>query len=361
MQVRHMNKSYQIFIFALTILFATACAEEDNTQDTCAQAQAHVQACFPNQQARLPDGCTEASAQQVLDQSCDDLANEAQAQEGKADGFCNPWFWWTCLGGSTDTKETTYNFTFRVNVCETETCVIDLFGENNQGADCGLITLENENGEIVAKDYINDHLVSGGVQGTESFKDLDLPEGEYVAKLWRRDGEQAVTVKGEPAQLGVTLLPEGEAKLESKVFRILKTEAEDIRACSDITGSLDSTCNMAPMEDEDIEWGWIVELKGTNGEGTYHDYKRGFAVFNQPNHLFSFRNVRAGEYAIIYHEVDIPSWRRKNNRKFEDYQELVERYGTGNGLSQTLTITDEDIRNKTVFLENVDLDHQDCR
>jgi len=249
---------------------------------------------------------------------------------------------------------------FQIAKCQSELCVEDLFGERTDGGECGKITLENEAGEVVATDYINDYLFSGGVQGTGAgFRDMELPAGEYVAKLWRRDGTQAVTVKSEPAEFGVTLGEDGSVDQDGRYFKILDTEADLIRACSDVYGSLTSTCDMEPMEDEEVEWGWLVRIDGQNGEGTYLDMRRARSFRGNP-HSYVFRRVRPGDYTLTFIEMDVPSWRRELNMDFEDYEYLAERYATGRELVQEIQITDEDIVSEDVTFSSVDLDHQEC-
>ncbi len=339
---------------------ASEVATQDESAQACQQAQEHLQACFPERAAQSPEGCTAESAEQIMAMNCDQLQAEASA-DSKADGACNPWYWWLCSGSGGSEPEG-YTFALNISVCETPLCTVNLFGEDRSGAECGKITLENERGEVVATDYINDYLASGGVQGTgDGFRDLDLPAGNYVAKLWKRDGTQAVTTKDELAQIDVTLDANGEVTRSASSFEILRTEADLVRACSDVRGSLTSTCSGEQMNDEDTEWGWIIRLDGTNSEGTYMGLKRSRLYYMQDAHSFQFLRVREGDYVISYIEVDVPSWSRELNLTYEEYEELVERYATGNEVVERLEITAQDIEQEDVELVTKALDHQECR
>lgn len=345
-----------------------ACGPQEQSPsgaDACEQAREHIQACFPDQEAQVPESCTEESAAQIMTQDCDALTSAA-VDQGKADGFCNPWFWWMCTSGGSEPEEPEgYTFNLQISVCQSSVCVETLFGENRRGAECGKITLEDASGEVVATDYINDYLHSGGVQGTgDGFKNLDLPAGEYTAKLWRRDGTQAVTVDEEPAEIQVTLREDGEVDHSPFHFEILQTEADAVRACSDVFGSLSSTCEQEPMDEEDVEWGWIVRIDGTNDEGTYLDQRRAFKFHGDNAHNFVFRNVRPGTYTVTYIEVDVPGFIRSTTRdaKFEDYEEIVEDYATGNEITETIRITEENVAaSEELFVSHIDLDHMACR
>lgn len=354
-------------VLALFGVLLGACGpQEEPSQgaDSCEEARTHLQGCFPDQEAQTPTTCTEESAKAVLSQSCDELQGAA-VDQGKADGFCNPWFWWMCVPGSSEPEEEEgYSFNLLISVCQSSVCVETLFGENRNGAECGKITLHDSNDQVVATDYINDHLHSGGIQGTGTgFKNLDLPAGEYTAKLWRRDGEQAITTQEEPAEITVTLHDDGDVSKAPFHFEILQTEADAVRACSDVIGSLSSTCEGEPMDSEETEWGWFVKIEGQNSEGTYEDIRRAFLFHNQPAHSFSFRNVRAGTYTLTYFEMDVPGFiqRTTNNAKFEDYQEMLDDYATGAQISETIEITEDDIASEDLFVSHIDLIHNECR
>ncbi len=361
-----MNSKYVIFF--LVAVASAACGEVEPSA-TCEDARDHIQACFPGQEARVPDSCDAELAADVVAQDCDELEASAGAA-AKGDGFCNPFFWWLCTGDSGSTSDPepargAYTFHLGVNVCETELCVEDLFGEIRWGAECGKVTLHDESGDVVATDYINDALTWGGVQGTGTgFTDLDLPEGNYTARLWRRDGEPATNVDGGPAELRVSLMGGGAVDLDTDDFRILKSEAEAVRACADVGGSLASSCDGEPQSEEDAEWSWIMRLEGTNQEGTYENLKRSRFVFNAQSHRYMFPKVRAGEYKLTFIEVDVwSSWARDDfrNAEYDDYLELVDRFATGVEFTETVTITEDDIaRGEFVNLFHVDLESQVC-
>jgi len=249
-------------------------------------------------------------------------------------------------------------------VCQSPICTEILFGTVDTGAECGKITLEDASGEVVATDYINEYLGGGGIQDTgDGFQNLDLPAGEYTARLWRRDGELAQTIDEEPAVIQVTLGEDGDVDHSPHRFEILRSEADAIRACSDISTTMNSTCEQEPMSNEDTEWGWIAQLEGENTEGTYLDMGRCFRFYQQDSHACSFRRVRPGVYTITYIEMDVPSWSRepRNASDFEAYEELVDDYATGHEFTQDIMITSDDIESEELFFGHVDLEHMECR
>ncbi|MEZ4459209.1 MAG: hypothetical protein R3E66_05700 [bacterium] len=343
----------------------TACGEAPQ-DSACDQATAHMQACFPEQSIAAPDMCTDSVANDILAKNCDELAQVASASAGASDGYCNPFFWWACSsGGSSAPVREGYTFNLGISVCETELCVEDLFGTVTWGAECGKITLEDGHGDVVAVDYINDFVASGS-QGTgDGFKDLDLPKGVYTARLWRRDGELASTVEGGRAEIKVELGEDGKVDLERRNFRILKSESEEVRACADVQGTLASTCDAEPMSKEDTEWTWVVQITGTNEEGTYDYVNRSRFVYDLQTHSFVFPKVRAGQYELTYIELDVwSSYARERNLNadYDDYLELIERYGTGRTFTETVDVTDADIAaGKVVGIGHVDLESETCR
>lgn len=349
-------------------IFASGCGQIDEDAAACDAARDHIQACFPDREAKVPDSCSADSAEPILAADCDTLA--AQASDGAADGFCNPFFWWSCSssGGGSDTEPepTGYTFNLGVNVCESDLCVEDLFGENDRGAECGKVTLETADGDVLATDYINEYLTWGGVQGTGSgFDNLDLPAGEYTARLWRRDGELATNVDGDPAEISVSLLDDGSVETSHYGnFKLLKTEADAVRACSDAIGSLTSTCDGEPMSKDDTAWSWVVRIDGENSEGTYENIKRSHFYFEAQTHQFGFPRVRPGTYTLTYIEIDVwSSWARDEyrNSKYEDYLELIDDYATGREFTQTIEITEADIAaGEHVGLTAVELESEVC-
>jgi len=361
------NQTARTLVIFFTVATASACGSVETSPATCEDARDHIQQCFPDQLARLPDACDAQLAADVTSQSCGELEASAGAA-AKGDGFCNPFFWWLCSssgGGSSTSEPTGYSFNFGVNVCESELCVEDLFGEVRWGADCGKITLHDADGNVVATDYVNDRLTWGGIQDTGAgFNNLDLPAGEYFAQLWRRDGEPASNVDGELAQINVTLNESGGVDRETDDFRILRTEAEAVRACADVGGSLVSTCDGEVESKEDTEWNWMIKIEGQNAEGRYENIKRSRFVFQADSHRYLFPKVRPGNYTLTFIETDVwSSWKRDDfrNSKYEDYLELVDRYATGNAFTETVEITEADVaRGDFVNIFHVDLDSQIC-
>ncbi len=361
-------KNLKYLMFGLVATASIACGETAEVTP-CEQAVEHLQACFPEQDARMPDSCSDSSAEAILAQDCGELESIANAQAGAADGFCNPFFWWACTssggGSSVDRDEPTgYSFRLGINRCESDLCVEDLFGEIDSGAECGVIRLEDERGNVVATDYINDHMTWGGIQDTgDGFSNLDLPTGNYVAKLMRRDGEQARDIKGNPAEIEVALLDDGDVDLSARNFRILNTEADAVQACTEVVGAINSTCDGEQMSKDDIETTWVVKIEGVNAEGRYENIKRNMFVFNAQSHLFGFPKVRAGSYNLTYIELDIwSSWDRDNfrNLKYEDYLEYIEDYATGVEFTQEIEVTLDQAGQESTSIGGVVLESEVC-
>lgn len=180
----------------------------------------------------------------------------------------------------------------------------------------------------------------------------------------RRDGRVASTVDGSDAAIRVELREDGAVELQTRNFRILKSEAEAVRACSDVQGTLSSTCDDAPMSKEDTEWSWLIEIEGVNSEGTYTNLKRSRFVFDLDDHSYMFPRVRAGEYTVTFHEVDVwSSWARRDNlnASYEDSVRLLERYATGRSHSETVEIGEEEIAaGKYTNLFHIDLISEVC-
>jgi hypothetical protein len=78
-----------------TSILASACTEEELPQDTssaCEDAAAHINECFGTELT----GCTEDLAQQLLGQSCEEIAGSVEPARKADGGFCPGWLWWLC-------------------------------------------------------------------------------------------------------------------------------------------------------------------------------------------------------------------------------------------------------------------------
>ena len=112
------------------------------------------------------------------------------------------------------------------------------------------------------------------------------------------------------------------------------------------------------MEKEDVEWGWFVRMEGVTEAGDFIDTTRSFKAFQAEHHAYSIPLVMPGTYRLSFLEMDIPSWRRKNN---PDYDSLVRSSATGRTVTEMIEITSDDILSKQISFDTIKLDHQECR
>jgi hypothetical protein len=332
-----------------------ACGEPteqaEQTQDTaalCDAAAEHVRGCFPGDAISVPEDCTAESAQATLDTAC-----EAMAADGKADGFCNPWLWWTCTGGGSDdggASDGTRDFWANVNVCSDDFCQY-IFGD----ASCSLVTVEDLDGNEIARAHAN---TSGGVR----FEGVDIANGEYVAKLWRRDGEVAENTPGaatsfiplserEPAEIPFTVTDDSVSRIR---FYVMPDEAEAVRRCAkNLTGEIEALCEGGPTPEDDIEWSWFARLRGETEAGEEVDTIRAY------NGRYWFSRLLPGTYTVEFLEMDIPSWQEEPNI---DYDEYVERYHTGRTLAHPdeLVVTLDDV-GAELSMDTVIVEAEECR
>jgi hypothetical protein len=319
--------------------------QDAETQQLCEDATDHVQSCFPDQSVRQPEECTAESAERTLAQSCEEL----ESSDGKADSWCNPWLWWTC--GSSSTTDTT---TIKVYV---EACHSDVCGTVSGASSCALMVLADAEGEEVARAYTNRY-------SSATFEDLELESGDYTVSLYRRDGTVAEMMTerefefGRPGRAEATLPVEvdGEGQQLDLRMYVSRDERESLRRCARADGRLESMCDGEEMEREETEWSWFVEFSGTNDAGEYVDITRPFGVYEVGN-VFSSTDLLPGVYQVTFHEMDIPSYRRRNN---PDYDRLLRYYSTGREISETIEIT-EDQMATSIDLGEYQLDHRECR
>jgi len=304
----------------------------------CADASAHVQACLPGEQISTPAACDALVAADVLATSCDELAQQTASASGKADGFgCSPWTWWLC-GGSSDSgsSSSARSYDFWVSV---ETCYDDFCDAVTGGSTCARVTLETPEGEVVATANTN-------TRSNVRFEGVSVEDGEYVVRLWTSSGELAQQMDYTAGSLTMndrvgaeqSLFLEGGDEPRRVRFYVDQEMQEQLAGCARVGGVVESTCEGATMEADDIEWGWFVRLEGFNDAGEYTQLTRPFATrgINQ----FHFGQVMPGTYTVSFVEMDIPEFARRNN---PDYARLERLYATHREFAAHLAAARGDI------------------
>lgn len=310
-----MNHKITTLVFLLPTL-ALGCGAESTDESNpgaanpCTEAVAHLQACFPDQ--AMPGECHEASAQQILDSSCEELA----AGDGKADGgWTCLWMPWLCVGGGNDDSRAV---SVVVERCAGTYGPIDCYG--TYGAPCTLVVLENEAGEELDRQYT-------GTYGSVRF--VDVPAGANVVRVLDRAGQTTTQVIGEYTYSTAEAKVEVPADAEDPKVRVyLPGDSEaTVKACSTVHGHLDVVDGAGLRVDtEEIEWGWLVRFLAEDGTV---ELMRPFRVHpdasgsGQWENNFTFFRTYEGEHVVEFIRMDIPSYARENN---PDYEHLLDYY-----------------------------------
>ena len=342
----------------LLILSAAGCAQEAVEQDSstttqdqaiCERAQAKLTTCF-GQAAQSAMSCDANAAREVLGQSCEELE---QTSQGKGDLICNPFLWWTWSAcGSSSSTSRARSFWVSVNQCNDDFCD-GVYG----GQTCALVTLEDQSGQEVARAYTN-------TNSNARFTDVELEPGEYVVRLWRRDGQPGQMMTSSRGSLSLNervqavrpLVVERDAELKRVTFYVDRAESQLLRGCASLRGQVSSTCRgESAMSPELTEWSWLVRVQGRNAAGELTSLTRPLKTMD--TNTFWINGLMPGDYTLSFLEMEIPSFERRNN---PDYARLASRYATGRTLEQPLLVSPEDVPNE-LNLEPQTLDHTRCR
>ena len=329
-------KLFRLLPIALLLLGTQACVPAEEAQqvdesDLCDQARAKLLECFPDQTPG--DSCHGATAQQILDESCEELASH----DGKSDGgwicFWNPWL---CSGGSSETP--TYALTVGTSRCGTS-----ILGGNDchyySSSSCTTVAVYQEGVEIT-----RGHT---GRHGTVRFE-FDEP-GEYEVRVLDRNEEVAdqlrgfVTYEASPAIRTVTF---GESREERFGFNLSHDSQELMQRCAPVTVELGAqTLSGEPVVAQDVEWDWLIRFQQANGT---EEVKRAFAIHPDATGEEDFVNrahfhwTYGGDHIVEFVRVNIPEWQRRPN---PDYEDLLRRYAVSSvqSLEEPYTLLDEDI------------------
>jgi hypothetical protein len=354
--------------FAAVMMIATGCAATDDNVEAqvseealCEQASDKLVSCLGDE-VQAPLSCNGAAARQVLDQSCEELTQGSQGQ-GKADAICNPLLWWTwasCGSSSSSATNNSRSLWVRLNKCSDNFYGVQvdycdptiIYGGNT----CTLVTIETPSGQEVARGYTNNN-------SNVLFEDVKLDSGDYLVRVWRRDGTQAEMMTSSPGSLSYNRRVEAtqplkvgsQRKLDNVVFYFMPDESEQLVGCSRASGTVASTCNGQPMTPERTEWSWFVRVQGTNDAGDYTSLTRPFKTMD--TNSFYINGLMPGNYELSFLEMNIPSFEQRNN---PDYARLASRYATGRRLTDELVVSSEDIPN-AIAVGDYELDHTRCR
>jgi hypothetical protein len=329
-------KRSRFLIVALLLVGAQACGPTDesahhDSADLCAQANAKLSECFPDQPAG--DGCHGATAQLILDQSCEDLASVDAKADGSWMCFWNPWL---CRSGSSQPQ----TYTLMVG---TSRCGAGLLGDNDctyyYSSSCTAVALYRD-GIEVARDHSSLH-------GSVRFE-LDEPGDYEVHVLDRQDAvatqlEGLVSYQRTPAIKAVSIGNSGEARVN---FDLPHDSEEAVKRCAPVRIDLSvETAAGNAISAQDVEWQWFVRF--LQDDGTV-GLTRPFAIHpdasgeaDYVNRAY-FSQVYAGVHMVEFVRMNIPEWARRNN---PDYQALLERYAVRSvpPLAERYTLADANI------------------
>ena len=315
-----------ILLIALVLTTAACDAAPEPTGDACLEAQAHVDAC--GMDIALPDTCEASEAQAILDADCEQLADA-----GKADG-CNPFFWWTCVGGGNGSASDPEEVTVRVKECGDYFGGVDCSVEWGAGS-CIAVVAEDREGNVVATELTSVH---GSVR-------FDLEPGDYVVRVLDRNDRETAMIDGnplgnneteQPARFEVTVGGGGDNELEVWLKR--GTGEAELQRCAGASAIVSGTCDGAAMDVDETEWSWFV---------TFDDAETGERIDISRAHVRWFEEIEAqrnvawgndlppGRYELNVHRMDIPSWQRRPNSD----DELFERYAEGIVMTETFEVT----------------------
>ena len=347
-------------LVSFSLLALTACGSAYSDEELCAEAAAHVQACFPENEVVPPAECDPVAAERTLTSSCTELAQGGE----RGDGFCNPWMWWTCQGGDSgggdgddqmpgNSDDWRDERELRVRI---KACTDDLCDRIMGSPQCARVVVRERGGEVVAAQHT-------GIHGSASWTKIGLAGGEYVAEVLRRDGSVAEMMIGEPSEFGKSGRAPAEVAFDVTEedtigldVYVTQEEVERLGRCAQVRSTVAGLCDGDALPAEETEWAFFARLRGENADGEHVDYTRPFQLHERPN-TASFQRVLAGDYTLSFLEMDIPQFRRENN---PDYAQLVNWYATGREHTLDITV-DEDDAGTALDLGHFELEHEDCR
>ena len=372
----------------------SGCAPQDDTEQDaatstealCQQAQAHVSACFPDEEIAAQTSCTSESASALLAESCDDLARKSAS--AKADGSCNPLFFWrSCNKGLQISM---------VSACFEGQC---------DWSDTRGIPVSNECFQYEVRDAQGNIVAGDRVRGGQALMREDLPDGVYSIAVIRRDGSDAeflVDASNVDAFNSLSgmknkevLVPafkvEGGKRDRHELYLVFDgDEMGTLRRCGTLTPKVQMICNGEVQQNTRGKYDWYMTIEPVsasahvNEEGNRHapyyalrSTTESYLAerYNETMDLDVWRKdtsvyqVDAGEYDVTFHRVELPEDvldRIENSYDFVDPygDELIEllttsKYAIDYEVTHRVTVdAEEDFAGHFgIGLEPIDLDY----
>lgn len=310
---------HRLILTSLATAGLLACGESTapdagQAGDLCAQANAKLAACFPEQ--ATSDACHGGTAQRIVDASCDALATA----DAKADGgwMC---FWtpWLCAGGGGGSAPEQYTLFVGTSRCGTD------YGA---GDDCTYYYASACTEVGLFKDGVE---VARGFSSTHGNVRFDLAEkGDYEVRVFDRTGEVTTQITGTfeysyvPAIEAVTVGDAAEVRLG---FDLPNDSEAKVKQCAPVTVDLAvETAAGDRVDSKQVEWDWFVRFLQPDGS---IEVLRPFSIHPDATgeadyvNRATFHGIYKGESLVEFIRMDIPSWRQENN---PDYAALLERY-----------------------------------
>jgi hypothetical protein len=186
-----------------------------------------------------------------------------------------------------------------------------------QSASCGLVTLHDKTGKVVAKAFSSDG-------GRVTF--ANIANGEYTVKVHKANGTLAQMFVSdytdELATAKLELEVTGSGGAQWARFNLPNGSADELTQCAAVRGNVTVTDSRGtPLDRHDAEWNWFVELER---DGNVLDISRLLFIYPDSN-VVSFRLLPKGTSTIRFIRMDIPSYLQKPN---PDYARLRRLYAT---------------------------------
>ena len=328
----------QLCLFALLTAGIQACgttdpATEDPSEesDLCEQAQEKLQECFPDQPP--PESCHGATAQQILDESCEDLVQA----DGKSDGgwlcFWNPFL---CAGDSGGSDP--YTLTVGISRCGTS-----LVGGNDcsyySSSPCTAVALYQDGAEIAR--------THSSIRSAARF---ELEEGgEYEVRILDRHDDVAqrmTTMFGDEGAPAIETVSFGDSREARVTFDLAHDSEETVKRCAPVTVELSAeTLSGEPVHAYDVEVDWLVRFLQEDGTvGLRRPLRLHPDASGEDDYVNRayFSEIYAGDHIVEFIRMDIPSWAQTANPDLEDF---LERYAVESVLpySEEYSLDDADI------------------
>lgn len=355
----------------------------DTSEDLCQRAQAHVSACFPDEEIAAQSSCTQESATALLAESCDDLAR--QSASSKADGSCSPLFFWRKCNKGLDIK--------MLAACHDGRC--DWSDGVHYSNECFQYEVRDAQGNVVAADRSR----SG-----ESLLTADLPDGEYSVVVVRRDGADARPLvdasnadtfnplAGLPSYDIVlpTFTVQGGKRDKNEMWLVFDdAEMGQLRQCGTLSPKVQMICGGEVQQSTDGQYDWYMTIEPVSADAFVGEANRNAPIytlsstsegylrerFAETMNLDVWRKnlsvyqVGPGDYELTFHRVELPD---ELVYKIENSYDFVDPFGEklAEILSDSQYAVDYEVKHRVTIeperdfsgsfglaLPNIDLDY----